>query len=570
MNHTFAQNIPPTNESPPSFIGEIAPCLSNSLTEGLNLLDENYVAICTDPNVTKYIKVNIHFMSPGLVEKEVLDCDGSVTQSYHGWGNFTPYSNGYLYAGTDPVSPVDYYYDGYRRAEDIINKCNSFLLDNRDQWRKANDSLVQNPPLNILYPTTPPEIHIQYILSGVYFHTDPLAIVPEYESEYVLYYFQSHYAINPQTEINAYLASDFLGSGSGIANSIGGSLKYNMLFQYYTYVKPHCREWSLHSIANTLNHEIGHNLYLYHTWYGDDRCKDTPTGFLYDKVEKDLTCSYNQHANCWTYDPLIPQCPGSTQGKPCDEWYKVTNNRMDYTGYDGTALTVCQVSRIQSDLAVAGNRYIYSCGGCPPPNAFFYMNDDFLCPGIEAGGSVFFNGSASYNEDQWQLEICEVADSISTTCIGGYYTTGIQSGQIDKLDLKNIYTFPISVLPKYYKIKLTVGSSSCVPSSSYEKIIKVLGCLQPPENDLLKIVNVHVNNPVTDELQLLYTLHQSGTLQVRLINLTNGNISILEPTIYKSEGDYYIQTPTLNLPNGAYTLQVIFNGYAVNTQILVL
>jgi|GEM_PF-4345644 len=79
--------------SPPSGI-YMEPCIDDMLLPGDTVLPQGYQPICTDPALIKYVKINIHFMSPGLVEREVKDCVGSTTFKYLGLGNFTPYSNG--------------------------------------------------------------------------------------------------------------------------------------------------------------------------------------------------------------------------------------------------------------------------------------------------------------------------------------------------------------------------------------------------------------------------------------------------------------------------------------------
>lgn len=560
----IAQSYPPATVWPES-------CLSESLAPGDTIMPVGYQYICTDPNLVKYLKVNIHFLSPGLVEKAMKDCVGNTEFKYLGLGNFTPYSNGFNTASLDPVGILDYYYNGFQRAEDIINKCNDILADNHNQWRRANDINVQNPPADVTYPETPPSTNVRFILSGVYFHEDPRAVSSNINND--LNYFQSTYGVNKETEINVFMASEFTGyysDGSGVANTIGGSSKYNMVNLYYKYTQPACRDWSLKYSASTIVHEIGHNLSLYHTWNTIDntkRCLDAPLGYVYDKWDNG-NCYIDQHANCWAHDDNREICPGSTKGYPCDDWYKISNNIMDYNQYSN-ALTVCQIGRMQSDLAGPGNQYIYSCNGCAPANAFFYMNDVFICPSLSEGSSVFFNGEASYNEDHWVLEICEVASASSQSCIGNYYTTGVMSGQVSKFNLTNIYNFPIATTTKYYKIKLTVGNSTCLPDHSYTKIISVGSCLQPqiePEQYL----RVRVTNPVSDYLNILYTVKEAANISVRLINIYSGNIIPLESPSNKGIGDYYINYPTSGIASGTYTLQFVYNNIPFNHQLVVL
>ncbi|GAB4497381.1 MAG: hypothetical protein OHK0019_30890 [Saprospiraceae bacterium] len=75
---------------------------------------------------------------------------------YIGAGNFTEYGDGFQ-------NPD---YNGFLRANDIINKANEELANNNDQWRKdPNSSYPPDAPANV----------IRYLLVGTYFHRDPVA-----------------------------------------------------------------------------------------------------------------------------------------------------------------------------------------------------------------------------------------------------------------------------------------------------------------------------------------------------------------------------------------------------------
>ena len=125
-------------------LGCAEPTNLNDTTE----LPENFVPICSDIDQVKYLRVAIHFLLPdGFIEKTIADCDGNPGTPFYytGYGNFTENGDGFTSSG----------YNGYKRAEDIIGIANQMLDNNSTQWRKANDPLVQNPPLNITYPATP-------------------------------------------------------------------------------------------------------------------------------------------------------------------------------------------------------------------------------------------------------------------------------------------------------------------------------------------------------------------------------------------------------------------------------
>lgn len=104
-------------------------------------LPEGYLPICTDPNQIKDVRVAVHFLLPGkIIKLDVPDCDANGTIiKYIGLGNFTETGDGFTNSG----------YNGYQRAEDIISQANAELDDNTDQWRKADDPNVQDPPANV-------------------------------------------------------------------------------------------------------------------------------------------------------------------------------------------------------------------------------------------------------------------------------------------------------------------------------------------------------------------------------------------------------------------------------------
>lgn len=529
-------------------------------------LPSNYQYSCTDPNIVKYIRVNMHFMRTGALIKSLMNvCDSAL--EYYGYGNFTLYSNGFASPTDDPVSNLDYSYNGFDRAEDIVNKMNAYFLDNKDAFRKSNNPLINIPPLtNVSYPSPPPNINIQFVLSGVFFHETHTANSISY-----FYSWQNDYAKNPDTEINIYFHASPNEALNGQANWVGGTLKFNSQSEYYIYASKRCRSWSLGAAARSVLHEIGHNLNLYHTSReSSDYCDDTPKASKFD-LWKNGVCYYSEFMNCWAFNvnnSLSDICPGSSN-YPCDEWHEVSNNYMDYNQYK-QSMTVCQISRMQSDLATKGNKYIYSCGGCAPASAYFYLLDEYRCPGLPSIGSgIHFIGQASFNEDQWQLEICEVSGSTSDVCITGtYYNSGYHSGQVSNFDLTNIYSFPISTTTKYYKVKLTCGNSNCLPSHTYQKTIKVTGCLVEDEPD--KFVSMKVINPVSNELNALYTVHQKGEISLRLVNGITGSTINIESATIKEVGDYYVRLPTLNLPIGNYCLQLFYNGQLISKNLIVL
>lgn len=75
-----------------------------------------------------------------------------------------------------------------------------------------------------------------------------------------------------------------------------------------------------------LNHEIGHNLGLGHTWRGNDGCDDTP-----------------HHPNCYNF----------SRSGPCKtQW---SNNFMDYNTH-ASAWTPCQIAKTHQNFMGKGNK----------------------------------------------------------------------------------------------------------------------------------------------------------------------------------------------------------------------
>ncbi len=441
-------------------------------------------------------------------------------------------------------------YNGYRRAEDIISQANSELDDNADQWRKANDPFVQNPPLNITYPATPPEVKIRYLLTGVYFHRDEAAYYANFSNINATF---TKYGIDTLNTVNIFYTPN--GPWSGVAGSLGGGKKYVFNNDYFEYVKPACRNWSLTYSGSLLNHEIGHTLGLRHTWNDDDGCNDTPKGFIYDKWRNGV-CILNQHANCWSYNPLIPTCPTSHGGKPCDEWYKISNNMMDYNQYAPHALTECQIARMNADLAGSGNPFVHSCNGCMPSVAFFQLPDVYhLCPPPLPGGVIFLNGTASFNENRWLIDICEVDPAHPSVCLGNNINTGWNIGEVGKVNLLSFYTFQVN---KHYRVKLIVDNSECPSSSEFSKVIEVRDCIEPVPDE--RAIEFAATNPFGDHLTVFYTVAAAGTLEIRLLNAHTGVISSLPAATEVEPGEYQLSRESGAIPSGTYSLQLLFNG----------
>jgi len=241
----------------------------------------------------KYIRVNIHFM---LRSQGDPDYPGNFTKTGDGFGN------------TD--------YTGYDYAEDLINTANVRLSSNVQ---------MRMPPGN---NTQVLERKYRYVLNGVFFHED---------NNYY-YYYQPNpnnvYGQNMGECINIFLDNTNGGSRGGSATMTGNRwVKLKGTWErYFDYIQDPNIGTGIWAFAGTLNHEIGHNLSLFHTMISpsgnrcidnkEDYCSDTPT-----RIEI---------INEYGFDPCCNKF--GMNDDTC------TNNLMDYTGED--AVTPQQLGRI--------------------------------------------------------------------------------------------------------------------------------------------------------------------------------------------------------------------------------
>jgi len=489
--------------------------------------------ICTDPSSVRYVRVVIHFLlrEDTWVETITDNCGGSSVPPYSftyvGPGNFTETNDGV-------GNPA---YNGFHHAENVIGLATGMLASNEDHWRKES---------GINYPTPPPDINIQYLLVGVYFHRDDdafdTAIPPT--SIHAKYDVETNHVLDIYCIHRPNLGYD------GNAFAFGGLNKFVYLNDYKHYLKPYCRTWSKTNTAHSLNHEIGHTLNLYHTWDGGDLCEDTPEGYIYDKVLPNGGCLPNQKANCWEYNPSIPGCPK----KPCDEWSKISNNIMDYNSHD-PAWTACQIGRMNQNLLDNGNPYIHSCNGCAPSQAFFYVRSpQAICP-EQAGSTVFLNGHPSVNENRYLIEICRVLASLPNDCNGQYFNSGWQTGQPGNVNLSSLHAFQPNNI---YKIKLTVDNTECPGSDVYEQLLYTNDdCTYPPPPCCYEMA---ATNPFGSHLTVYYNIPENGELSLSLINLLTSSTTTLFSSTEVDAGFYEQDFQTSSLSNGNYTLRAIFNG----------
>ncbi len=131
---------------------QIISCGVDEIEINNNPLPSSYLPICPNPDLIRYVRVNMHFLLPEqVIQIPINNCGNPI--NVLSLGNFTEKSDGI--GNTDR--------NGYTRAENIIKRANQELDENDDQWRK-------NP--NETYPASPPEVKVRFLLNGVYFHRD--------------------------------------------------------------------------------------------------------------------------------------------------------------------------------------------------------------------------------------------------------------------------------------------------------------------------------------------------------------------------------------------------------------
>lgn len=271
-----------------------------------------------------------------------------------GTGNFNETDDGAPYRlwNQSVITPADTANNGYARARALVAGMNSQAASN---------------PLND-YPadtTSPPKGH-SYALNGTYFHRVSQSEYESIKNDNANIYSTApfdNYGINKASEINLILMGNYTNGSCCDVGGVACSLGYNpstpssywsKLFnshEFYRWRQENngntillngtlytIPQNSLEMTANTLGHEIGHLLGLYHTFNGANGCVDA-------------------------------DAPGRGSSG---------NNLMDYVG--GTALTPCQLDVVNYNLynptnpAVSFRNYLSTsyCGEVPP-RAFFVM-----------------------------------------------------------------------------------------------------------------------------------------------------------------------------------------------------
>jgi hypothetical protein len=314
----------------------------------------NYVP--TSDSETKYIRMNFHFI-------QLNNGSGGAP------GNFTEYDDGNGNSN----------YSGFSFANDLINLANYYLFTNEQMFL---------PPNN----TTPVlETKFYLILNGVFFHQNNNYYYWDDSNTNLI---NESLGIDLGRAINVFFVHSINNNTvSGHANMNGNRyIKMNKCWERYLsdLSLPLSQRFGLLAQAQTLIHEVGHNLSLFHTMMNgsvcspthDDFCSDTPTmgeiltNFGFDPCNNIWGCS----ANC-------------------------SNNIMDYSGK--RAITPEQLGRIHWTIENEMNEY----KKCHIPYGTVQLcNNDFIRQNIFSenviiGGSQCPEMSILENNRSTRIEI---------------------------------------------------------------------------------------------------------------------------------------------------------------------
>ncbi len=341
------------------------------------------IACDTANNFRQFIRVNVHWV-----------------QSDAGTGNFRANDDG---NGNALIT-------GYTKAEEMINGANADLLANQKMWLPAGNTLAELP------------IGIGFILNGVYFDKSSAAGSAN-NSDWTVH---TQFGKDVANTLNIYMIEANAYNGGGIANQFSFTSPPGPAVKIYG-------TWNIYNVFSNgwndfqirlLQHEIGHNLSLFHTWSGSDLCDDTPN-----------------NNNCWAFNTAVQNC---------DTWAEVSNNIMDYNSYE-PAYTPCQIQRLTTEInSTRGTNYVYNCNDCIPANANFTMGTQYC-----GTSPIGMDCRGSYQENNYFIEIYKTTSTTSINVINGSYFSQWFTGQAPLIsNLRSMYTpgFGNGV----YRVKLAV------------------------------------------------------------------------------------------------------------------
>lgn len=237
--------------------------------------------------------------------------------------------------------------------------------------------------------TTSPYIQdtrIRFSLANVYFWQSDYAWNYQQTEEFGSNLFTTYVTNQSQVAFKNNSVHIFIcenNGGKGRASGIGDKSWITLSGIYASFLQNNT--WS---VANTLAHELGHSLGLFHTWDWIDECNDTPN-----------------NPNCWNVnEPNNGDCAIPS------------NNMMDYNACQ-CALTICQVNRMHYHLN--GNGNVADC----------LVNSTIAQHPIVLGNELVCQQGASYTISNLQFGV-----GVSwSTSPGNFFTTNYGCGNIINL-----------------------------------------------------------------------------------------------------------------------------------------
>ena len=219
--------------------------------------DSNYL----DHTPIKYVKVNLHYMSP----KEIPD--GFSEEKARKW--------------------IRSMYFGAQEA--LMNNVPSRLPENNDI------AILPIPHRYVLTgrPNDPDD-------DGIYFHYDTECCYSVKKGKNSTLYSRhmfDRFGVQKDTVLNIFLSPHHPDSvkSKKYGASLGGVALKNFIKMMWNFGDFSLKPWEA---AGTINHEVGHIYGLVHAWAYNDGCEDTPKHSI--KIKSNNVMDYNSSMRAWT------------------------------------------------------------------------------------------------------------------------------------------------------------------------------------------------------------------------------------------------------------------------------
>jgi hypothetical protein len=367
-----------------------------------------------------------------------------------GSGNFNETNDGAPYERYNQpgvITPADTASNGYARARALVAEMNNQAANNP---MNANPAGTSNPPKGY-----------SYALNGVYFHRVHTYVYESVKNDnnniYTTYPFDT-YGVNKATEVNMFMMGNYTNGACCDVGGVACTLGYNpnnpssywvKVFNSHEFYRwrqenngntipingnPYTiPQNSMPFTANTLGHEMGHVLGLWHTFERANNCSDASV---------------------------------ANRG---DGW----NNLMDYSG--GIALTPCQLGVVDYNLYNPGtpansfrNYLSNSACGEVPPRAFFVM---YACLNP---GNVYMDSRGTFMADRMTVRVYAHDPSAANGRGALLATTASNVSRGGRWNLARIHSF--SAGQQYY-VELTASRASG-QTHTRGQVIQVVGPLE--------------------------------------------------------------------------------------------